>query len=330
MRFFDRFKNSASYMGSALAVAMFVVGATMVILAPPVKSQTYPVNNPYYVPNAILASQNITAAGSLTYQNNGVSTLYVRVLGTYTGLVATVQVTESRAASPTWTSVTVEEIGAARKGTITSNGLYRVNVSGAAQVRFNATAISTGTAAVSFSGGGGPQFVTQLQSQRPTYSISVTGLATAASATDFLTVTGATGITTRITFAQCSGIATTVGTADIVALKRSTANTGGTSSAPTVVPHDANSAAGASTVLAYTANPTTGTLVGNVRAGKLGLPLATTGAVNGSLIWDFGTRPGTQEVVLRAATQVFALNGAGATLAAGAALDCNVEWTESD
>lgn len=317
-------------MGCALAMTMFVVGVAMVALAPPVKSQTYPVNNPYYVPNAILASQNIAAPGALTYQNNGVSTLYVRVLGTYTGLVATMQVTESRGASPTWTSMTVEEVGAARKGTISANGLFRINVSGAAQVRFNATAISTGTAAVSFSGGGGPQFVTQLQSQRPSYSAATTGLATAASATDFLTLTGATGITTRITYVQCSGIASTVGTADIVALKRSTANSAGTSTAPTIVPHDANSAAASSTILAYTANPTTGTLVGNVRTGKLGLPLANTGAINGTITWDFGSRAGTQEVVLRAATQVFALNGAGATLAAGAALDCNVEWTESD
>lgn len=330
MRFFDRFKNSASYMGCALAVAMFAVGAAMLALAPPVKSQTYPVNNPVYIPNAILASQNISAVGTVVYQNNGVGTLYIRVLGTYTGLVSTVQVTESRGASPTWTNVGVEEMGAARRTTIIANGLYRLNVAGAAQIRLNVTAISTGTAAVSFSGGPGPQFVTQLPSQRPTYSAATTGLATAASATDFLTLTGATGITTRITYVQCSGIASTVGTADIVALKRSTANSAGTSTAPTIVPHDANSAAASSTILAYTANPTTGTLVGNVRTGKLGLPLANTGAINGSLIWDFATRPGTQEIVLRAATQVFALNGAGATLAAGAALDCNVEWTESD
>lgn len=323
-----RFTVNRAFMMAIASVSLaFAAGLA---LMPQGKTQTYPINNPTYIPGAILASQNITTAGALTYQSNGVGTLYVRVLGTYTGLVATVQITESRAASPTWTSVTVEEVGAARKGTISANGLYRVNVAGAAQVRFNASAISTGTAAVSFSGGPGPQFVTQLQSQRPTYSASVTGLVTVASATDFFTLTGATGITTRITFAQCSGISTTVGTADIVALKRSTANTVGTSTAPTVVPHDANSAAGSSTVLAYTANPTTGTLVGNIRAKKLGLQLATTGLIPDVTTWDFGTRPGTQEVVLRAATQVFALNGAGTTLAAGAALDCSVEWTESD
>lgn len=315
---------------ACLAVAAVAIGSATIMYAPPVKSQTYPVNNPTYIPNAILASQNISAIGSVTYQNNGVGTLYIRVLGTYTGLVSTVQVTESRGATPTWTSVAVEEMGAARRSTIIANGLFRLNVTGAAQVRLNVTAISTGTAAVSFSGGPGPQFITQLPSQRPTYSASITGLATAASATDFFTLTGATGIVTRITFAQCSGIATTVGTADIVALKRSTANTVGTSTAPTAVPMDANSAAASSTVLAYTANPTTGTLVGNIRAQKIGLPLANTGAINGPVTWDFATRPGTQEVVLRAATQVFALNGAGATLAAGAALDCNVEWTESD
>lgn len=301
-----------------------------IMLVPKGQTQTYPVNNPVYIPNAILASQNISAVGSLTFQNNGTGTMYARVLGTYTGLVGTFQVTESRAASPTWTSIGFQEIGGARRTTVSANGLFRLTVAGAAQVRFNVTAISTGTAAVSFSAGPGPEFFTQLPAQRPSYSASITGLTVAASATDFFTLTGATGIVTRVTYVECSGIGSTAGTPDIVALKRSTANTGGTATQPTVVPLDSGSAAGASVVNAYTVNPTTGTLVGNVRVSKLGLPLAATGANVQRLQWMFGNRPGTQEVILRAATSVFALNGAGATLAPGASLDCAIEWQESD
>src|SRR5689334_4986236 len=98
------------------------------------------------------------------------------------------------------------------------------------------------------------------------YSAGILSLAPAASATDIFTITGSASKTIRVVEIALIGTQTTAGVVGIQLVKRSTANSAGTSSAPTVVPHDSASAAGTATVLAYTANPTTGNLVGVVRA----------------------------------------------------------------
>ncbi len=162
-----------------------------------------------------------------------------------------------------------------------------------------------------------------------TYRASVVALATAASATDFLTITGSATKTVAVRKVECTGIGSTAGTPDILGIKRSAANTGGTSTTPGVVPLDSNAAAGTAVVRAYTVNPSAlGAAVGTVRVEKLGLPLAATGAVMGKLDWDFGQNTYTRPIILRGVAQTFALNGNAATLAAGAALDCSIEWTE--
>lgn len=162
-----------------------------------------------------------------------------------------------------------------------------------------------------------------------TYSATITGLAPAASATDFLTVTGVANHIVRVTRAECSGTATAAGAATVVALVRSSADSGGTSTTLTAVPADSSDGAAGATVKSYTANPTAGTLVGNVRADYLGLAANASAVAAAPLVWDFGPRPATRlGVVLRGANQVFALNGNGASFPAGTALNCSVEWVE--
>jgi hypothetical protein len=162
-----------------------------------------------------------------------------------------------------------------------------------------------------------------------TYSATVTGLVPAASATDFLTVTGVAGHIVRVTRAECSGTATAAGSAAVVALVRSTADSGGTSTSPTAVAADSTDTAALAAVKAYTANPTAGTLVGNVRAAFLGLAANASAVAAPSLVWTFGDRSTTRVgVVLRGANQVFALNGNGASFPAGTSLSCSVEWIE--
>lgn len=160
----------------------------------------------------------------------------------------------------------------------------------------------------------------------PAYRATVIQLATAASATDFLTITGAANKVITIQRIECSGIATTAGTPSVVLVKRSTANSGGTSTTPTVVKLDSSNPAASAVVRAYTVNPTTGTLVGNLGSTRLALPLAATGAALQQLVYvnTLGSGP----LRLKSASEVVALNGNGATLAAGAALDCTIEWTE--
>lgn len=157
------------------------------------------------------------------------------------------------------------------------------------------------------------------------YRASVTGLATAASATDFFTITGASGKVVTVQRIACSGIASTAGTPDIVLLRRSAANSAGTSTTPTVVKLDTTSPNASAVVRAYTANPTLGALVGNLDVAKLALPLAATGA--NMQIYVYVNMSGSIPLRVRSG-EVVALNGNAATLAPGASLDCSIEWTE--
>lgn len=159
-----------------------------------------------------------------------------------------------------------------------------------------------------------------------TYSANVTGLVAVASATDIFTITGSASKTVRIRRIGVSGIATAAISAIVQLTKRSTANTAGTSGAATAVSHDSTNAAATATVLSYTANPTTGTLVGAIRSAYLGLS-GTSGLIGGSVQeWIFSTAY-DQSVTLRGVAQVLAINLNGVTVTGGN-FNCWVEWTE--
>jgi hypothetical protein len=160
---------------------------------------------------------------------------------------------------------------------------------------------------------------------KPTYSASVT-VAPAATATDVVTLAGSATTTIRITLVRISGISTTAITTQVLLIKRSAANTGGTSAALTRVPHDSNSAAATAAGLSYTVNPTAlGAAVGTVRQDRLSF--AVTGSVaQDPLVWDFGDRP-AQAIVLRGTTQILAINLNGVTITGGS-ISVDIEWTE--
>jgi hypothetical protein len=163
----------------------------------------------------------------------------------------------------------------------------------------------------------------------PTYSANIAGLTPAASATDFFTLTGSATKTVKVLSASCWGTSTANAVSSVTALKRSTANTGGTATNPTKTPHDSLNAAATATVAAYTANPTTGTLVGNLKTGPLTTvaPASTTVSPQHGA-WTFETPGDMQSTVLRGTGEVFALNGGGASFSAGASLNCSVTWIE--
>ena len=167
--------------------------------------------------------------------------------------------------------------------------------------------------------------VTQVDGYKATYSASVSNLVAMATApTDIFTLTGSATKTIRVTRVTITGTQTTASQITIILLKRLTANTAGTSTAQTAVSHDSNAAAATGAVLAYTANPTTGTLIGNLRSRKVFV-----GAVTGNsdeYITEFGTR-NCQAVVLRGTGQVFAINLNAATIA-GSSFNIGIEWTE--
>lgn len=165
--------------------------------------------------------------------------------------------------------------------------------------------------------------------ERRTYSAAVTPFTPAASPDDIFTITGSASTTVRVTRIVFSAVATAPTNRRVRLVKRSTADTGGTSAVVTAVPHDSASAAATATVLSYTANPTSGTFVGNLRARIVGIPMinppseATMSVVPEYTLGNLTDEP----IVLRGTGEVLAINLQGLTLTGGA-VNCYVEWTE--
>jgi hypothetical protein len=226
--------------------------------------------------------------------------------------------------------------------TTTSVHLYEGSIAGLQNARARVSNYSAGTVTVTAHAipiTDAPRVLNAVLTagQRATYSAAKVGLQPAASATDIFTISGAAGKVVRVKRIELSATTTSATPAalDILLLKRSTPNSGGTTTgSPTPVAHDINSpATPAATVLAYTANPSSlGTLVGTaLRNQKYLMALATWTATDfpqvDHLVWDFGNRP-SQEIILRSANDVLAINLNGATPASTASFDIAIEWDE--
>lgn len=171
----------------------------------------------------------------------------------------------------------------------------------------------------------GTVVITSIDGIKTTYSAAATNFAPPATPTDIFTITGSASKTVRVTKIFVTGTQTTAAVRDVLLIKRSSANTGGTSAAATAVPHDSANAAATATVLSYTINPTAlGTAVGTIFSKKVFIP--GTGVVQGELILDFGTT-NDQAIVLRGTAQVLAVNLNSVT-STGNAVNITIEWTE--
>lgn len=165
---------------------------------------------------------------------------------------------------------------------------------------------------------------------KQTYSAAFPAFTPPATPTTLFAITGSGTKTIRVISMNIGTVQTTAGVNRIYAMKRSTANSGGTSAAPTIVPHDSNNGAATATVLSYTVAPTTGSLVGNVAILNVYSPILATGTsaqnqdfpVNG-VAWDL-----PQPVTLRGTGQVLEFNFNGAALPSGMSVTGNIIWTE--
>jgi len=166
--------------------------------------------------------------------------------------------------------------------------------------------------------------------KRPTYETVVSALALAASATDVVTIFGS-GITSstgkvHIKEISCQGTQTTAGPVTLSLIKRSTLDTTGTATSPTIVPHNSGLGTSLVTVKAYTANPgALGTSVGTIRTiiGTFGTAAALTST---TYDWVFGPED-DQTLDLVTATENLAIN-LNATTVTGGALTCWLRWNE--
>ena len=161
-----------------------------------------------------------------------------------------------------------------------------------------------------------------------TYAAATGPFTPPASPTDIFTITGSATKTIRIQRITFTMNQTTGAARDVIVLKRSTANTGGTSVVVTPVSMDSANPSATAEVRRYTANPTLGTLVGNVRSRKVFVATLTGNNSNSDeFIMDFGTRGDTQEIFLRGTNEVLSINLNGVT-STGNSASCSVEWIE--
>lgn len=172
-----------------------------------------------------------------------------------------------------------------------------------------------------------PVFVSSVDGKRATYSASIANLAMGALATDVFTITGSGTKTIRILRIAISGTETTGAVRDFDLIKRSTANSVGTSTTPAAVPFDSADAAATAIVRAYTANPTLGSTVGTIRTASWEIPATSLANQNELLLWTFGDIATGRSLVLRGTAEVAAINFEGVT-APGNAMNFDITWSE--
>ena len=156
-----------------------------------------------------------------------------------------------------------------------------------------------------------------------TYSATA-NITVAATATDIAAFFGNATTTVQVTKIRVTGIQTTTGVVDLILIRRSTANTGGTSSNFSVALHDAADAANSSTPIAYTANPTPGTSAGNIRRWYQAFTSAT-GASTSEYTLEFGENG--KPLILSGTAQGICLNLNGVTVTGGV-VNVTIEWIE--
>lgn len=167
------------------------------------------------------------------------------------------------------------------------------------------------------------QVVRPLPFEPQKYAAATGGFAIAASATDVFRILGSNSKTVRVKKLVVSGRTTSGSPVAVVIslIKRSTANTGGTSVASTLVPMDSNNSAATASVNRYTANPTLGTEVGRIASHSITFQRVGLSPL-GQLVYEFET-----PIVLRGSTEQLSVNF-NATSVTGSSVACYVEWEE--
>ena len=147
----------------------------------------------------------------------------------------------------------------------------------------------------------------------------------ASSTTDFFTISGSSTKKIKIIRVCLSGTGSFSNTTNLLCIKRSTLNSGGTSSSVTAVPNDSLDPAATAIVKSYTANPSSlGTTVGNVRAIKYSFTPSNSETKSVThLDIEFKNRP----IILNDENESLCLNLSGATVWSASAAIC-IEWIE--
>ena len=336
--------------GSTLNIGQQLSAASIPVVV--ASDQTIKIVNPDVIVLATnITTQNLvpngaaTAGSAVEISLNGDGTLSTQITGTYTGALS-LQVTINGTAWVTvggtpFINVNTSTYLASITSALTS--VFQSEVAGFIKARITALAAVTGTATVNLQASSAASMFA-LDTAIPagtntignvgivsiaptTYVVSIAGLAPATLATDIVTITGSASKTIAITRIDIDGVQTTASQIMLFFIRRSTADTGGTSTSPTAVPLSSLSTAATATVLAYTANPAVGTVVGTVVSNRLFIPGAATTSDAQGLSVAYGALS-QQPLYLRGTSQVLAVNLNGVTVTGGL-INVNIEWTES-
>ncbi len=169
----------------------------------------------------------------------------------------------------------------------------------------------------------GAKYVAGFRTSARTYSASA-NITVAAAATDIVAFFGNATTTVQITKIRITGIQTTTGMVDFILVRRSTANSGGTSSNFSLAQHETTDAANSSTPIAYTANPTPGTSLGNIRRWYQAISASATPEFSEYTL-EFGENG--KPIILSGTAQGLCLNLNGATITGGV-INVSIEWIE--
>lgn len=160
-----------------------------------------------------------------------------------------------------------------------------------------------------------------------TYSVSTAAFTTAASATDIATLSGNASNTAQLLACYVTIQPTVAGQCTYFLTKRSSANSGGTSTTDTGIPQDSADSACVSVARKYTANPTPGTLVGNVATYALySSPYFAVGQP--VTIPLYVANPLAKPITLRGTAESIAVNQNGVTN--GVSTTASITWVWSE
>jgi hypothetical protein len=149
-----------------------------------------------------------------------------------------------------------------------------------------------------------------------------------ATPTDIITIVGSSTKTIRVKYIYINTIQTTAGINQFFLIKRSTDNTGGTSTNSTIVPNSSLFPSPTCTIRQYTANPTTlGTSVGNIRNMMIVSP-AVASLINGIIEIDLTNKGNHNGIDLIGLSQVLSINFGGAALPAGLSVRGSIVFSE--
>lgn len=169
--------------------------------------------------------------------------------------------------------------------------------------------------------------------KKASYVCAIPLFVPAANATDMITISGSATKIIKIKRIVLSVTLTVAALGTVLLVKRSAANSGGTSSNQTIVPLDSTNDAATAVVKKYTANPSAlGNPLGFIKHISTVFPSATSiigGEGGASLIWNFGQEGQIKPITLQGVNENIAICNDGAALGLGYTIRmCELNWTE--